>query len=203
MGFIGFLAAGLGAMRVGSWAVFRMSSAFAFLVLLGGLLGAIVRRGDGAWVGLALFGWFSLGISFVPAMDGDLTLDPSAEALDWLAGELHPQRDVGPAFPELNGQFMQLTNTMPFRQMFNDPRARSLLSPEETRKWDDFIVRWQTHEDASFRAQEGRFLAKHIGHYWFALVCGSLGAVLGRWMSNRMPSIANVGRLDQPTVERR
>ena len=182
MAFIGVIAVGLGEMRLGSWLAVRLSLIVTLTSLLVGLLGAIVRRDEGAWVGFALFGWIAFGLSFMPPIDGNptLRLDPAAELVDRLAEEFHPQLGPGPALPQLNAQFMQMTQVLNLTQLETDPRARSLLSPTETAKYDDWIGRWHAHEDSAIRSDLGRYYAKVIGHALFALLFGLFGAVAGR-----------------------
>lgn len=195
MGLIGFLAVGLGAMRVGSMMADRLSMVITSIALIIVLLGAIVRRGEGAWVGFALFGWFAFGTSLIPPIGPNPRIDPAAELVNWLVQAMHPQVGEGPSLPELNSQFMEMLLVVPFGQLMTDPRARALLSPSEAEKYDAFVGRWQTHEDASLHSQMRRFHAVNIGHHLFALLFGCLGAVAGRFLSitELRCSNANIG----------
>jgi hypothetical protein len=194
MGFISFLAVGLGAMRNGTWLAMRLSLVVTLVALLVGLLGAIVRRGEGAWVGFALFGCFALGLAFMPSIGGNpnLPLDPAVELVDWLADELYPQRiETEPAFPELNPQFMQWAQIMPRTQLESHSTARALLTPAEMEKYDDFIIRSHAFEDSFLRYRERRLYAGYIGHCWLALVFALLGALMGRTLErSRQPNPA-------------
>lgn len=92
MVFIGLFAGGLAAARSGSDLAEQAVYTLVLLVLGIGLLGAIVRRGEPAWLGFALFGCGSFMLSTsLPLIDADF-----GPRLIWtelstrLAVELHP-----------------------------------------------------------------------------------------------------------------
>src|SRR3954451_18896719 len=107
MAFIGSLAVGLGAMRLGSWLANRSTLAVTLVVLLSGLLGAIVRRGEGPWAGFALFGWAYLMLAFLAPLDGNYgaRLNPASDLIDELVAGLHPFPGPEPGWPAFNAQF--------------------------------------------------------------------------------------------------
>jgi hypothetical protein len=107
MGLIGVLATGLGGMRNGSAMAKKWIWTATLLTMFVGLLGALVRRGEGAWVGFALFGWAYALLAFDPG------IIPSyyqrlvfADAVEGIVPRLHPIPGPRPMLPSLNPQFV-------------------------------------------------------------------------------------------------
>jgi hypothetical protein len=185
MGFVGFIASGLGAMRNGTELVASLSLGFTIIALLVGLLGAILRPRDGAWVGFALFGWFAVILQFTPILPerpGGWR-DPLSKVVGWLADEIHPLVGPAPAFPDFNPTFDQMAKLMPLANLREDPDAREALSPKEAEVFDEFLRRSDDYWNAAIRSTEGRLNGRTIGSGMLALLLGLLGAAVGRRIS--------------------
>ena len=123
MGFIGAIAVGLGGMRLGSDLAEKVTFNLALLALLVGLLGAIVRRGEGAWVGFALFGWCHALLAFVPAAATHQDPLIASVLVRLVAARLHPGPGPAPTAP---------TNDVVATPLPRVTTATPRLAPEET-----------------------------------------------------------------------
>jgi len=185
MALIGVIAVGLAAMRHGSLPAIRATFTLTFLMLLIGLLGAIVRRGEPAWIGFALFGWSFVLLTYVPAVQTDFGIYfPAAPLCQDLAARLHPPAGPAPNPPDLNTQFMvaihDITNvTIPGFLEKHDPR-RASLSPAEEEALDAYIDQLKNYKAQVSAIDIRRTYAQEIGQRLFVLVFGLAGAFLGR-----------------------
>ncbi len=198
MAFIGVIAVGLGGMRVGSSAAVKVAFSITLLALLVGLLGAIVRRGDGPWAGFSVFGWAYALLTFLPALNVEFgSRLPVADLLAMLDASLHPDPGPGPAFPKFNTQFMSMIGSesnIQFMNRQNSPTKLSLLSPAELTSFDAYQPQYQSHIRRSMATQVARGNAKAIGDALFTLAFGLVGAVVGRALERpRRPDPAPSG----------
>ena len=185
MALIAVIALGLGLMRNGSAIALRLTLVATLIAMLVALLGAFVRRGEGTWVGFALFGWSSLGLAFMPSIDVvprlELRLDPAAELVGWLSDKLHPLTDRRPKRPIFdNNQFREFAQTLTTKELIGSQEARSLLSHSDLIIYDKFIKQWKDNEWHIALSLENENHARVIGHSLFALIFAFFGAVVGK-----------------------
>jgi hypothetical protein len=200
MMLIGVVALGMAAMRSASW----WTEAAVWTVLLAalfvGLLGAIVRRGDAAWVGFALFGWGYAALAFLPALRDEFQVrlpmnvlldkvtdhllalppDPGFEPAVEIAGNF-PMRPVGvvqpPGMPA-GSVTSSLTGGMEFG-------GKLLLSESDEKRHQEFMAKVNTRisrlNALAFEIES----ARRIGHSILALTFGLIGAILGQFLASR------------------
>lgn len=180
MAFIGVIAVGLGGMRVASWTVFQVAYTLTVVALLAGLLGAIVRRGDGAWVGFTLFGGSYALLAFGLGIESETARRlVTSDLLEVAAEEMHAD-PAPPAVPTFNTKFELQAADIRRHQIRRYPTLEGLLSPAELKTLQDYIDRYESYEQSRQSASEGRANAKLVGHSLLALLFALAGAVLGR-----------------------
>ncbi len=151
LALIAVLAVGLAAMRDGSDLTERAAFSLMLVALFVGLVGAIVRRSEGAWVGFAICGWGYALLAFVPAISREVAPHLlTTEPLDGLVKRLSPPAAKPPAIPQLNSQYMTMIGSMENLSMSGGGSPgnfhRSLLSPDEQKTLDDYLARYQTYQ---------------------------------------------------------
>lgn len=196
MGLIGAIAVGLAGMRVGSELAERVALHFTLAALLVGLLGAIVRRADGAWAGFALFGWSHLGLAFLPHWAplnraSLISSDVSGEVV----ARLHPDPRVAPTPPTFSGGYVfQLRDWQREGDFGAADLARSQsivdrLTVAEREMVAAHIRRIDAHEKARDSWIETMAHAEAVGQALSTLIFALIGAVLGRSLADR-PTMA-------------
>jgi hypothetical protein len=193
MGFIGVLAVGLGLIRNGSWLASRITLAVLPVVLLVGLLGALVRRGEGSWVGFALFGWSYalLAFAFPPEAEYGRRINPISDLVDQLVDGLHPGPGPTPAAPTFNPQFQAMIgdpgNLAFLRegQGLGNPGLLSRLTDAEKTTLKAYQDQLDSYNGGVVLLAERQANAKNIGHALFAMIFALIGSVLGLVLSKR------------------
>ena len=188
MALIGALALELAAMRDAS--PFATVAAFnlTLFVLLVGLLGTLVRRGEAGWTGFALFGWSFALFTFAPAFQQatpGLMTNPWLNDLAWT---LHPLPGPPPSPPALNATFMRRigdpSNLMNHRKGM---MTRQGLTPADETLLDDYIDQQDTYQALVATANERNSRAVQVGQSLFILVFAVIGAILGRLLAAKRP----------------
>jgi hypothetical protein len=197
MGFIGVLAVGLGLMRNGSWLASRITLAVLPVVLLVGLLGALVRRGEGSWVGFALFGWSYalLAFTFPPEAEYGRRINPISDLVNQLiyVYGLHPGPGPRPAAPTFNPQFDAMLGDPQNLAFLRQGRGNSGLLNRLTDAEKTTLKAYQDQFDSYNRGvvllAERQANAKGIGHALFAMIFALIGSVLGRVLQQPGPHV--------------
>ncbi|MEO6811073.1 MAG: hypothetical protein ABI353_18340 [Isosphaeraceae bacterium] len=190
---IGLIAAELGALRAGTDFAERLSFTFTLAALAVGLLGALVRRGDAAWIGFALFGWGCALLYVVPSLGERVNQHLiTTELLDEIVVRLHPQ------VPELalptfnNAQVTSSMGEIGNIIMFNksDFPYRNLLSPAENKALDNYFDQRQSYDSQMMAIRQKQRNSRRVGQSLLTLILALIGAVLGRFLGNRRESVA-------------
>jgi hypothetical protein len=175
MASTGLLCVALGLMRDGSSTGSRVAFNVTLFALLVGLLGAMVRRGDGKWAGFAVFGWAYFVMTSTPVMEqelGDRLL--TKQPLEVLVERLY---DVAPEPQAL--PFSQQTDSSGIQVKLVDGKWVP-MSSEEILAEIDYLkqsnVRWSRYNLMKEKIDHSR----RIGHSLLALLFALAGAVLGR-----------------------
>lgn len=188
MALIGALALELAAMRLASPLATAAAFNLTLFLLLVGLLGAIVRRGEGSWTGFALFGWSYACFSYAPALLENTPNLMTDFLLDDLAATIHPVPGPAPAVPMLNVRFLSeigdLSNLATYRPGM---RSRPYLSSAENKALDAYLDQLDLHHMAISAAGERRNRAVRVGQALFILIFGMIGAILGMLLAKRSP----------------
>jgi hypothetical protein len=186
MASIGILGIGLGGMRNGSAMASQAAFTATLLALLIGLLGARIRREDGAWAGFALFGWAYFLLSTVPYLDetfGDRLLVKQ------------PLEDLVERFNDIP----PMPSALPFQQATNssgDQNGKFVdgqwlpMSPEEVRAHQDNLRQERAHWARCNQLSEKIGHSRRIGHSLLTLLFAALGAVVGRTLDPRRAVVA-------------
>jgi len=192
MALIGVLALELAAMRVASSLASTAAFNLTLLVLLIGLLGALMRRGEGGWTGFALFGWSYAMFSFVPAFQQNTPGLLTAILLDDLAAKLH-----APSLPTLNVQFLKVvgdpSNLLKYRKGSSDRTIHegspftfdSRLTEADETALDAYITKYDLYKQTVDLAGERRIRACQVGQSLSILVLALVGAFLGKLIGLR------------------
>ena len=197
MGFIGVLAVGLGLMRNGSWLAGRVTLAVLAVVLLVGLLGALVRRGEGSWVGFALFGWSYALLAFIfpPEAEYGRRINPISDLVDRLVNGLHPGPGPSPAAPTFNPRFQAMIgdpqNLAFLRegQGLGNPGLLSRLTDAEKTTLKAYQDQLDSYNGGVVLLAERQANARGIGHALFAMIFALIGSVLGRVLQQSGPHV--------------
>ena len=187
MALVGIVALGLGAMRIGTPMAVSVAFNVTLFALFVGLLGAIVRRGGGGWVGFALFGW---GYAVLALADGQHFETSFGRGLvtfrliDDLSVRLHHAAAQLPTPPNLNSRFMvtvgDLNNLMPPNSFSKQDPRRSSLTPAEETAVDAYLDDFKLYSDAMSQANERQECAREVGQSLATLLLAAIGALLGR-----------------------
>ncbi len=193
MAVVAVLAAGLGAMRNGSTIAKKLIWSATLIALLVGLLGAIVRRGEGAWVGFALFGWGYALVAFDPGLGSSYYQRlVFADLVEVLVPKLHPIPGPRPSPPALNPDFADRFASDAYLAGADDPDLLALLTPGERDLLGDFRSRFLGHQRAEAMARGRQINARDVGHALITLGFALLGAVLGKALER--PRAGTLGR---------
>jgi hypothetical protein len=151
LALVGMLGLFLGAMRNGSALAMKLTWTATALALLVGLLGALVRRGEAAWVGFALFGWgyalHSLDRVVAPNLYQKFVF---ADVLEAIVPEMHPMPSSRPVVPAINGQFLRQFGGEAYVARVDDPGLLATLTDPELDLLRDFqakFLAFQRSED--------------------------------------------------------
>ena len=177
MFYVGLFAGGLAAIRSGSNLAEKGIFTLTLAVLSIGFLGAIVRRGNPAWLGFALFGWGSLII--VQIENKNQIRNEDRMITTALINELADRVQ-----PEAGGLVRSETPAI-----FGNMRAGSLL---EAQPGDPF---WATlapsQQEELVRYQKGtvsiprRSNAKNVMESMFTILCALSGTIVGRLIATQ------------------
>ena len=194
MGCVGLAAAGLAAMRDGSALAARGVYSSTLVILLVGLLGVMVRRGEAAWVGFALFGWSSAFITFIPALREEVRPQLiSTPVIEAMARRLHES----PPEPPLPFTYVPLIGRDPHCKLV-DGKLVPLTRAEFA-----LVLVWKERmrERASLvSGMEPQVRnAQEIGHFFLSLASSIIGAVLGKALAPR-PERRIAGRAGHPDL---
>ena len=181
MALVGALALELAAMRAATPSSAIASFNLTLFLLLVGMVGALVRRGEAGWTGFAVFGWCFAVFSFIPAFDQLTPGLPTTPWLNDLATSLHPVEGSRPGPPMLNPRFLEevgdLSNLASFRPGM---RGRDNLSPSEEIALDAYLDRNDDYQAAAEAAARRRVHSTQVGRSLSILAFAIVGAVVGK-----------------------
>jgi hypothetical protein len=193
---VSVIAVGLAAMRDASVWTERTVFTVMFVVLMIGLLGSLVRRANPGGVGFAVFGWVYALVQLIPTFREEFNarlltsplLDYSAERLLKIPPEPKPLgfdviRPNGGKYGEIAMAKWIDGRTSPMTT------AEAELAQEWHRKSS---LHWAALSKERVRLQS----AHRIGHSFFALIFGLIGASLGRLVAT-----LRTARATHPTSE--
>lgn len=194
MAFIGVIAVGLGGMRVGSGAAAKAAFGLMLFLLQAGLLGMLVRRGGGAWLGFTLFGWSYAALHFVPGLQATYAeMLPTSGVVSHLGDSMHPDLVPPPARPVFGNQDLHrftesLRDVMEISEI-NHPEIYNHMNPADKGAFEGFKAKVETYEGQVVRSRESRKNALIVGHAASVLEVALAGAILGRALERpRRPS---------------
>jgi len=194
MGGVALLAAALAAMRNGSALAARGVFTSTLLVLLTGLLGVMVRRGDAAWAGFALFGWSTACFTFIPPLRDELRPQLISTAMiEEIARRLH---ELPPEPPPLPFQYISLLGVGFQHHKLSDGKFVPLNRVEFAifQKWHE----QKQKRDSILSGMDPQIRnAEEIGHLLLCLVCSVIGAVMGNALApQRVPDGPSLPRVE-------
>jgi hypothetical protein len=181
LALIAVLAAGLAAMRDGSDLAARAAFTLMLGALLVGLLGAIVLRGEAAWVGFALFGWvYALATCVSPIKEEIRPRLLTTWLLDDFTERMHNIPPL-PASAPLRVPTVQTGNRA--RKMVDGRWVT--MTPAEAQMQADYLAKIN-HRWSRYHAKEAEINnSRQIGHLILSLIFALVGAVLGRILAAR------------------
>jgi hypothetical protein len=188
MAIIAVLAVGLAAMKVATEDVARVVVLASVVALLVGIVGVIVRRERGAWVGFSVFGWGYLLVLLVPILLPHLMLSQLDQtcvtrlSIDGpvadFAGWLHP--DMPAPTPVITFNYGIDPNTANWAKW--DGNVFIPLTPAEWKLVNDYQAQKSAVYEDRVRA---RSCASWIGLAFQGIVFALVGAAVGHLLSDR------------------
>jgi len=184
MALIGVIALGLAAMRAGTPLAAGAAFNASLLAFLVSTLGAMVRRGEPAWVGFSLFGWTYLLMAFVPPLMVETPGLLTTQLVLGLAERLQPPRGTEPLPPIFkNKRALALNTPSMLRSPENFTRSSSIrleLTSAESIALDAYHAQLKAYQNATLRFSEQLNQAYRAGQSFFAIIFAAGGAILGR-----------------------
>ena len=188
MALIGLFAAGLGAMRDGSAVAAIAVAHLTLLALLTALVGTVARRGEGSWVGFALFGW-GYGVIALMTTPG-LQLLHLAPMVEGVVERLHPPDGPAPSPPALGSEFLaSYGDVAKLPPLPKGDLRRSSLTPSEDSALDAYYDQSASHEATVSANHARRLHAQEMGYSFMILFVASAGALVGRAVGTPRPPI--------------
>ncbi len=181
MALVGIIAIGLAAMRNASWLAVQIAFTLTLLALMVGLLAALVRRGDGAWAGFAVFGWCYAICGLIPAVGdrcGQRLLTNSVLLL--VVDQIHPT-SIAPSPPRLNTRFVVSIGDLSLLPDLSASQIdRSLLTTREETMVDGYVDQIRAYRGRYIVASHKQNMATEVGKSLLTVLFALGGALLGR-----------------------